>query len=87
MHTGTTIRMDSIWELFRDNGREDVVTELRDTAKDARTYYVDSGDLYKHVGVLRAFDIFWSKERSATFVYNRIGSFILAFKKKKKISL
>ena len=49
--------------LIRDSGREDVMAEMESAEKDAEAYYSSSGDVYKHVGVLRAFDVYWSKER------------------------
>jgi hypothetical protein len=36
-------------------------------AEHARSYYQASGDTFKHVGVLRAADIYWNKERSVDF--------------------
>jgi hypothetical protein len=41
-----------------------VVEEMEKCAEDAKTYYHASGDIFKHVGILRAADLFWNKERS-----------------------
>ncbi len=48
----------------RDCGRADVVEEMEKCAEDAKAYYHASGDIFKHVGILRAAEIYWNKERS-----------------------
>ena len=49
-------------DACRACGREDVVSELDNCKALAETYYAESGDLYRLVGVLQGCDIFWSKE-------------------------
>jgi hypothetical protein len=49
--------------MFRESGQEEVQKELQKFTTDGETFYSESGDLYKHVGLLRAADIFWNKEK------------------------
>ena len=48
--------------IHRNSGREDVLSELDRCDGIAATHFAESGDLFKMVGVLRACDIFWSKD-------------------------
>jgi hypothetical protein len=72
MYTFVTILQDKtklcdstvqIYITYRESGREDVLQEMTKAATDARVLYSNSGDLYKHVGVLRAFDMYWGSEK------------------------
>jgi len=62
-----TTNVTKIHKCYRDTGRDDVMNELDGSIKDANSFYRASGDLYKHVGVLRAFEIYWNKDKPALF--------------------
>ena len=48
---------------FRASGRTDVIAEM-DRCKDhGASHYAECGDMYKLVGTLRAYDLYWNKER------------------------
>jgi CobQ-like glutamine amidotransferase family enzyme len=49
--------------FFRDSGRKDVIGELQSCQDLGKTYYTASGDVFKNVGILRAKDVYWNKER------------------------
>lgn len=51
-------------ELYlRSEGQEAVIKELDDACKIRDTFYSESGDLFKLIGVLRADDIFWNADK------------------------
>ena len=49
--------------FVRDSGRADVIRELENAIAAAEQLYHESGDLFKLIGLLRAFDVHWNKER------------------------
>jgi len=52
-------------ELYlRSEGQEAVIKELDDACKINATFYPDSGDLFKLIGVMRAADIFWNPDKA-----------------------
>jgi hypothetical protein len=46
--------------VFSNEGREEVLAEMKSMQEMGTTYYSASGDLYKLAGVLRAADIYWN---------------------------
>ena len=52
--------LENMEMYLREEGRADVIRELDDSAVEGETYYSESGELYKLVGVLRAADMFWN---------------------------
>ena len=45
---------------LREEGKADVIQVLDDSEIEGETFYSESGELYKLVGVLRAADTFWN---------------------------
>ncbi len=43
-----------------NEGRDEVLTEMKTMEEMGTTFYSESGDLYKLAGVLRAADIYWN---------------------------
>jgi hypothetical protein len=45
---------------FSNEGREEVIAEMKAMKEMGTTFYAESGDLHKLAGVLRAADIYWN---------------------------
>ena len=45
-----------------------VFREMEEANRKAETYFAESGDAYKWVGVLRAADIYWNPEKKPALI-------------------
>lgn len=52
--------IDLLEEYLRDLGEKDIQSSLKDGAEMGKTFYFESGDVFKWVSILRAADSLWS---------------------------